>query len=513
MKRLSLNQIFFNLISIVLCISAVVFFYLIFDSQKDRVLSWDEVHYQQAIQRGIVGNALETNSATLSQFLRYSYAKLVSDTVLLQKVIQEMPDEQEDVFLLRHFHPVLPVYVWILCKQISAENWIVLSNCLLLSLFALLFYFYLKSSPLPYPIFYFFIGLSILFISPIFASTFQTANFHSFFSLSCLFFFLQLQNFKSDEQKLSTQLSLSFSIALMILMLETYIVIIFFTSIFYFLSFRNQPQAIAKILCFTLLWVFLLNPSFFYTGGSLKSWAYYTYRIFFASNEEYQSVRLLSVIKDFFLGHISLTILILTSLFALVKNYHRVENPMLLLLFCGFAYLLFMLPFALYHTYLMPAFLLILLASLLIIKSLSDSFVVKLILVLCILAETIYGFVTIPFEQIRAKHQAEKKEIWQIIQLAQQTPLPILADASHVFNYYSQSTQFKKLRTIRESHPEFYERVHYQNLNRYQAIQNQEFGAIILLKIRNYTTEDFEFLISAGYEKITTENYYLFVKK
>ncbi|GAB4184185.1 MAG: hypothetical protein OHK0057_07590 [Thermoflexibacter sp.] len=161
----------------------------------------------------------------------------------------------------------------------------------------------------------------------------------------------------------------------------------------------------------------------------------------------------------------------------------------------------------------MPAFLLILLASLLIIKNLFDSFVVKLILVLCISTEIIYGFVTISFEQIRAKHQAEKKEIWQIIQLAQQTPLPILADASHVFNYYSQSTQFKKLRTIRESHPEFYERVHYQNLNRYQAIQNQEFGAIILLKIRNYTTEDFEFLTSAGYEKITTENYYLFVKK
>jgi hypothetical protein len=513
MKRLSLNQSFFNLISIALCISAFIFFCLLFDSQKDRILSWDEVHYQQAINRGIVGNALDANSATLSQFFRYSYAKLVKDSVLLQKIIQEMPNEQEDVFLLRHFHPVLPVYVWIVCKQVSAENWIVLGNCLLLSLLVFLFYYYLQTPPLPYPTFYFFVGLSMVFISPVFASTFQTANFHSFFSLSCLFFFFQLQKFKAYKQKLSRQLLLSFSIALMILTLETYIVVIFFAGIFYFLPFHNQPKVPAKILWLILLWVFLLNPSFFYTGGSLKSWAYYTYRIFFASNEEYQSVRLLSVIKDFFLGHISLTVLILTSSFALIKNYHRVENQTQLLLFCGFAYLLFMLPFALYNTYLIPAIFLILLACLLIIKNLYDRLMVRLILVLCILAEIVYGLATTPFAQIRAKHQTEKKEIQQIIQLARQTHLPILADANHVFNYYSQSDQFKKLRTIRESRPEFYERVHYQNLNRYQAIQNQEFGAIILLKIRNYTAEDFDFLISAGYEKIITENYYLFLKK
>lgn len=525
MKRLSLNQHFFNLVSIVLCISAFIFFCLLFDSQKDRILSWDEVHYRQALNQGIIGNALETNSATLSQFLRYSYAKLVKDSVLLQKLIQEMPNEQEDIFLLRHFHPVLPVYVWILCEQVSSENWLILSNCLLLSLFVFLFYSYFKSSSLPYPTFYFFTGLSILFISPTFAFAFQTANFHSFFSLSCVFFFFQLQKLEANKQKLSRQLLLSFSIALMVLTLETYIAIMFFAGLFYFLTFYKQSKTqektlikkniglIIKALCFSLLWICLLNPSFFYTGGSLKSWAYYIYRIFFASNEEYQSVRLLIVIKNLFLGHISLIILVLASLFALVKNYQRIANQTLLLLFCGFAYLLFMLPFALYNTYLMPALLLILLASLLIIKDLHDSFVVRFILVLCILAEIIYGFATNSFEQIRAKHQADKKEIQQIIHLSQQTHLPILADANHVFNYYSQSTQFKKLRTIRESHPEFYERVHYQNLNRYQAIQNQGFGVIILLKIRNYTTEDFDFLISAGYEKIITENYYLFVKK
>jgi hypothetical protein len=172
-----------------------------------------------------------------------------------------------------------------------------------------------------------------------------------------------------------------------------------------------------------------------------------------------------------------------------------------------------MLPFALYHTYLMPAVVLILLSSLLIVKDLHNSFVIKLILVCSIFVEITYRFATTSFEQIRTKCQAEKKEIQKIIQLAQQTQLPILADANHVFNYYAQSSQFKKLRTMSESRPEFYERIHYKNLNRNKDIQNQVFGAIIFLKTRNYTIEDFEFLTRAGYEKITTENYYLFMRK
>ncbi len=560
MKILPTNWSFFNIFSIILCISAFIFFYLLFDSQTDRILSWDEVHYQQAIKQGIAENALETTSATLSQFLEYSYAKFVKDSVLLQKVIQDMPNEQEDIFLLRHFHPVLPIYIWILCEQLSSKNWIVLSNYLLISLLAFLLYLYLKT----YPTFYFFVGLSILFIAPFFHATFQTANFHSFFCVSSLFFFFQIQKFASNHQKIFRQILLSLSIALMILTLETYLVIFLSIGMFYFFLllsrfqqksvpafsappnpphwggqgwgrikerfiFKSQlfrlPKVqdkeqikrditfIIKIVSLSLLWVFLLNPSFFSTGGSLKSWAYYAYRIFFAGNEEYQPVSLLTTIKDFFLGHISLTILVLTSLFVFIKNYQRVEGQTLLMLFCGLAYLLFMLPFALYHTYLMPALVLILLASLMIVKDLQNSFAVKFILVCSILAEITYRFTTTSFEQIRTKCQVEKKEIQKIIQLTQQTQSPILADANHVFNYYAQSTQFKKLRTISASRPKFYERIHYENLNRYKDIQSQTFGAIILLKTRNYTVEDFEFLTRAGYEKITTENYYLFIRK
>ncbi len=526
MKILPKNWSFFNIVSIILCISAFIFFYLLFDSQTDRILSWDEVHYQQAIKQGIAENALETTSATLSQFLQYSYAKFVKDSVLLQKVIQDMPNEQEDIFLLRHFHPVLPIYVWILCEQLSSKNWIVLSNYLLISLLVFLFYLHLKTMPSPYLTFYFFAGLSVLFISPFFHATFQTANFHSFFSISCLFFFFQMQKFASNHQKIFRQILLSLSIALMILTLETYLVIFLSIGVFYFFlllsrlpkvqdkeQIKSNITIIISIVSLSLLWVFLLNPSFFYTGGSLKSWAYYAYRIFFAGNEEYQSVNLLATVKDFFLGHISLTIVVLTSLLVFIKNYQRIEKQALLMLFCGFAYLLFILPFALYHTYLMPALILILLASLLVIKNLHNSFVIRLIIVLSIFVEITYRFATTSFEQIRAKCQVEKKEIQKLIQLAQQTHLPILADANHVFNYYAQSKQFKKLRTISESRPEFYERIHYKNLNRHKAIQNQAFGAIILLKTRNYTVGDFEFLTMAGYEKITTENYYLFIRK
>jgi len=522
MKILPKNWSLFNIISIILCISAFIFFYLSFDSQIDRILSWDEVHYQQAIKQGIAENALETTSATLSQFLEYSYAKFVRDSILLQKVIQDMPNEQEDVFLLRHFHPVLPIYVWILCEQLSSKNWIVLSNYLLISLLVFLLYLYLKA----YPAFYFFVGLSVLFISPFFQDTFQTANFHSFFSISCLFFFFQMQKFAPNQQKLPRQILLSLAIALMVLTLETYLLVFLSIGMFYFFLLsphlpkvqdREQIKRgitfIIKIVSLSLLWVFLLNPSFFYTGGSLKSWAYYAYRIFFAGNEEYQSVSVLTTIKDFFLGHTSLTILVLTSLFVFIKSYQRIEKQTLLILFCGFTYLLFMLPFALYHTYLMPAVVLILLSSLLIVKDLHNSFVIKLILVCSIFVEITYRFATTSFEQIRTKCQAEKKEIQKIIQLAQQTQLPILADANHVFNYYAQSSQFKKLRTMSESRPEFYERIHYKNLNRNKDIQNQVFGAIIFLKTRNYTIEDFEFLTRAGYEKITTENYYLFMRK
>jgi hypothetical protein len=437
-----------------------------------------------------------------------------------------MPNEQEDLFFLRHFHPVFPVYVWVICAYLFPTNFFVVANYLLIFLLLIQFGIIFFSSSRKADSFYFFIGLAILFSSPIFIASYQSAHFHHFFFQSCVLFFIFLERFLEKYTIITFHPSkwlLGFVIALMILCLETFPIVLL--SSFFFILIMSKlskytNQNIGQLLTYkfvfytlscALIWIFLLNPSFFYTGGSLKSYSYYAYRIFFAGNEEYQSVQVFSLIKTFISQHISLIIIMLIAIYVLIRE--KVKIVPLMMLFCGICYLIFISPFALYNTYLMPALGLIIFSTILIIKILENNYLVKIMLLIIVVSTSVANSQMYPLEKIKADNQNHRKEINTILDFAKKANSPILADGNHVFNFYGQTDIFKHLRTVSETQPQFYERIHYQNIPRRTDIALGAYAAIILLKIRNYSAKDFEFLEKSGYTQIPMDNYYFFVKR
>jgi len=78
---------------------------LLWPSQAN-VLNWDEVDYLNAARQGVIGNALERNSRSAVEFLRFAQAKKSGATY-----VSEGYDENVDPFLIRHFHPPLVIYL------------------------------------------------------------------------------------------------------------------------------------------------------------------------------------------------------------------------------------------------------------------------------------------------------------------------------------------------------------------------------------------------------------------
>ena len=109
---------------------------------------------------------------------------------------------------------------------------------------------------------------------------------------------------------------------------------------------------------FIALW-----PGALFSGGPLKSWLMYAYRIFANSSEEYATVKILQNFNDIFSSNPVLFIISIISLLLIIHNKKiSLKRCFYIPLFLGISYAIFLAPFALNFTYFIPAISLIIFA-------------------------------------------------------------------------------------------------------------------------------------------------------
>jgi hypothetical protein len=332
-------------------------------------LTWDEVDYVKASQKGIVANAMDAGDPSFIQFIKLGIAKLQKDSASVSEISLNVTDEEEQLFMLRHFHPPFPIYYWsfFLNENKTVSDLSLRLSSLLFFVIFLICFLYLGSKQSPQKL-----RMSRLqallafsfFTSPIFIYSNSSLNFHIFHALACLFFVFNLQNYLSLPNKKNEWL-LSLSIAGLILTLDTSVFVIligvtitlFSNGLRYLLSLSMLRLSIKSFLIFIFFW-----PGSLITGGPIKSWFMHAYRIFAQGNEENSSVIILNNLQMLFYDNIILTIfLILTSLIIIVysQKYQSKSSFFNIALITGFAYGAFLTPFALNFTYYIPAMTLI----------------------------------------------------------------------------------------------------------------------------------------------------------
>jgi len=325
----------------------------------DLPLSQDEVDYALAAKRGIAANYLDSETLSFFDFIELSILKVSADKDAIQAFSSSRIDEKDDLFILRHFHGVVPVYYWSLFVKEDpsiSKKYLRISSQIFYSLFVICFLiliFLQLNCPKSIS------NLSILtlvlfFSSNAFVIANLSMNYHIFLAFFSLFFssiFVKSINKKNNLQ------FLSFTIAIMLATLETSIFIMApaLLSLFFLReSLFGTFQIITKIIFFSFLYLVLLWPGFLYSGSIFKSWLMYIYRIFVADNSEYGSISKV----DFLVGFISdsmvlvISVMIMLILLTLKKEkFNFFDLP----LFLGITYFLIIINFALNITYIVPA--------------------------------------------------------------------------------------------------------------------------------------------------------------
>jgi hypothetical protein len=324
-------------------------------------LSWDEVDYANASREGILINAFDLKDLNMIQFIKIGMAKSSNNREEIIKISSEVFPEDEQPFLMRHFHPPLPVYYWSLFT--TSTNSIVdlplrLSSVFFFILFIVLFLtlglkqkeIQPNKSPLQDLLVF------CLFTSPVFFLSNSSLNFHIFHALACLFFAFNLQNYLKKYSN-KNEWFLAFSLAGLLLTLETGIFVVFvgfLTAIFYkgikyLLSSDLLRLFVKSFMIFIVFW-----PGAIISGGPIKSWFMYVYRIFFNSNAEYKGLDIFSNLMQFINSNLLLTLIVIINIVVLIlkNSLKEIFNVPVVL---GLAYGAFLMPFALNYTYFIPA--------------------------------------------------------------------------------------------------------------------------------------------------------------
>jgi len=75
-------------------------------------LTHDEVDYIVCSEKGIWRNAVGSQTLSLQEFVTLGKLKKDRDTLAIAEYAAGLVDPNQDVFVLRHYHPPLPVYFW-----------------------------------------------------------------------------------------------------------------------------------------------------------------------------------------------------------------------------------------------------------------------------------------------------------------------------------------------------------------------------------------------------------------
>lgn len=504
--------------------AAAVFYGILFNASRTTdYLTWDETDYAKAAQSGIAVNALEQQTLSLLEFSELGLAKIWKQ----QPDVSNFPSEFKDPFLLRHFHPPLPVYYWslFLSGDITTQDYLLrLSNIILQAICALIILFFtiavFPSGFRQRTIFFSCIAVSFFITSDIFLYTFSEMNFHSFFLIaSVLFVFTLIKYLVNPIRRNAIFFGLSFAVVFCTLETSPFVfsgAILSVLILKQWINFKTHWKT--ATLTFIIASMVLL-PGIVFTLGPVKSWAMYVYRVFAAGNESYDAVsvftNLLSLLKNNWLLVLVMLAGYVKIIFAL-RSEKNISRVILLPAITGLLYGVLILPFTLNTTYIFPAIGLIFLGSLPGLFKIAESspkfiyfFSVLAVVSICVL------FFKTDFKEMKdiaVKKQmnfsSDLNEVKNLLSRGQ----PVLADGGRILTYYlpGDAELIYELFRIHNHNAQFAIRKNYSYVVQENDLKNNFYSGILIGKGRNYTAEQLEQLKQWGYKFKELNNYFLF---
>ncbi|MCB0739066.1 MAG: hypothetical protein KDC92_16270 [Bacteroidetes bacterium] len=324
----------------------------------NKPLNFDEVDYVNAAQKGIINNATGGTTLNLFEYIELGKAKVDKNPNRIIELSKQLPHPNNDVFMLRHYHPPLFAYwlnVFSAADSISTQDKVLRVSGFIgamLTFLSLCFLVWRKQKNR---------GLGLIIVAIFVASgltidSFDTLNFHLALGITSIGFAIALSSYLKHKTT-KWILVLGATSAVMLSSLESGL--FFLGAAFLGLILTGQLLKVPL-----KHWLFLSGsfslvtliiwPSFFINGEFIKSFGQYFYRIFGKSNAEYESVSYLSgwmnIIRD---SPVLFGVLASFAGISLVQ-WKKSSASLKVLVITGLLYAVMMTPFILNSTYVYP---------------------------------------------------------------------------------------------------------------------------------------------------------------
>ena len=498
-------------------------FFVLFEKikpSKDALLNWDETDYANAARKGILANAVEAGSLSITQFVRLSLLKKNKQEDKISEL--KLPEESGDIFLLRHFHPPFPTYYWSFFSHYDGERMterMRLGNIIwaFISVAVMIICLYLITQNASQTI----LGglmLSVFYLSDAFTSGFYSINFHIFHLPACIFFCSMLVLYIEEPKQMNSFLV---SIALIILVgtLEMGVFVALAALFWGLVSgyrkvlFSGRKVAEMLVMCSGFLILFWIG--IFRTLSPAKAYLTYFYRIFAKSNEEYERVSYLDNWINYFSENSALFVLIAGGVaygvYLLVKR--RITGAEMLPMLIGLSYCVVMTPFMLAPVYVLPAIGMVVFGIVFMvmrshINFLSEIGVSSLSVIACA-----FVFFNLPAESPQKRIFEQTEELRKNLYPLLRNQENIYANGAHILNFYLPLEKpIKPLERFSIADPDFYIRKNYRYEDFKPEILKGKADAVILLRWMNYPESKLKFLEEAGFRRHDFKEWQIFVK-
>ena len=505
------NKKFFTL-SFILIIFFFIYFFQNTTNYTNFKLNWDEVDYANVASKGIINNYIDRDSLSFQSFIEIGLSKFYNKELSDNKNLLVL--EQNDNFNLRHFHPPLPVYYWSIFASDKNSNEINAKNLRFGNLFLyfiVFVYFTIITHLNTINIKNYFLSISLLFFyitNTNVIEFFLNLQFHTFFSIIFFYHIYSVIKYFKEKNNVYSRINFIFSISLLVITLETFpIVLIATIFIYFFFPIENKKEInlfeLIKNFIAAIIIAIILFPSSIIKLTYFKTFLMYFYRIFVNNNDEYSEINYLDNWKNLFFDNLLVfSVIIFVLLFQFFRK--KIEKKYFIYFFYIFFYSIIITPFILSYTYVFPAiFILISVTILILNKTKLSNYGFALFSSIFIIA------IFVNFLEFNKKNYFNDFEFYNnkidiIISryLVEGKNSKILIDGAHIFNYYSENTNFTNLNIMSLSDPSFYIRENYKNLKINDQIKNNYFDTIIIQSNRKYSDEKIKFLHDSGYKSL-----------
>lgn len=456
-------------------------------SISSKPLGYDEVDYLNAASFGYLKNGFSKDSPNIIDFSWMGYYKIKNDTSEIIRLINSgYPNQGNDPFFLRHYHPVLPVYFWQIQYYFKERNPnfsvrlgnLILNLCFSVVIFLFLLKFENKPKLKTEVFFAILFGLVLLSTSPI-RYSFESLNFHNFLAVLLPIYFLSYYKSKNEPSNGNIWF-LGISTALLVLTLETSIFILGFIYVLRIVKKNPAPLELIKHNFWGPFFATLLIfwPAFFTKLEYLKTIGMYFFRIFGKKNEEYGSISYLDVWMDTFKAFSDFFLIsILIFLFIILNNKNLRYR---LILYTSLFYFIIMTPFLLNKTYIFPGITLLITFLLLNLKQIKFS-KPKSVLTTILL---IISVSLVHLKYYNNEHSTEREYFNKTVDTINDLLLEssnVLVEDGHIFNFYLPIQQKVEILDIpAKNNFEYRMRFDFLHLNILDRILRGEYDFIVL---------------------------------